>query len=259
MSQVDGTIHEVYIKDGARINIRGKWKNGQIVSTEFNLPFVEPDPLAAAISFTTSETATFTATIGTIDKKTIVDWGDGVVETKDTTSQLTFSHDYAGVSGDKQLDLTFKQGLKDVTYLDVSGQALSGYLSEVENMKSLQTLHGYSTSIQGDLAAIKELTALSDCQLYSTNLGTYSASKLPGSDWDNINIDINSCVDIDNQEASQLLIDLDDSYQRTIPSGGTLDISGCNGGTLAYADLTADGQAAYDDLTNNYGWTITTD
>jgi hypothetical protein len=42
-------------------------------------------------------------------------------------------------------------------------------------------------------------------------------------------------------------------------SNGETNISGCNGGTMTYSDLSPEAQAAHDNLVNNKGWTITMD
>lgn len=235
MSQVDGTIHEVYISDGARINLRGKWIDGQIISDEFTLPFVEPNPMAQAISFVTSATAAVTGDVQTSSGQIIADFGDGTVSTLNSTI-TNLNHDYTGTSGDKQLDVTVKDAYKAITAIDLASYDLKGATPYV-------------------LGKCKNLTTL---DLSGNSLDTYTSTY-----WDvpdGISIDISTNSTLSAAEISKWLVDLDNPRaDLNIPQNGVFTATGCNGGVCSYADLTTEGQAAHDDLETSQGWTMNFD
>lgn len=231
----DGTIHEVYVSDGARINIRGKWSSGQIVSNEFVIPFIEPNPIAEALQFQTDSTESVSGTIETNDGDIILDWGDGNVE-EIASGSSNLSHDYSGTSETKNMDATFKKSLDAVTNITLASFSLVG-------------------AIVAELGRCKNLATL--------DLGSNSLASYERTSWnvpDGVTIDLGTNSTLSATEISNLLIDLDNPRSDlAIVQNGTLTATGCNGGTCTYADLTADGQTAHDDLTNNNGWTINLD
>src|SRR6056297_1972051 len=121
------------------------------------------------LSFITEETETFSGTIRMTEGDVKVNWGDGTVETvADGDSNL--SHDYSGVTGTKKITFIFTKGYKDVTELDLNGQDLSGNLSAVSNLTSLNLLYLYNTNVSGDLSAVSNLTSLSYLRLDDTTI-----------------------------------------------------------------------------------------
>ncbi len=232
--QMDGTIHEVYVSEGARINIQGKWKQGQIVSNEFTIPFIEPNPLAEAISFVTDSTIGVTGTILTTDQGLIVDHGEGTRETI-ASGANNMDFDYSGSSGDKQVDVTFKKSLEDVTEITLDS-------------------YGFKGSIPEELGGA---TSLATLDLNTNSLDTYERTYWHAPD--GLTIDVSDNTTLDATEVSNWLIDLaNPRADMAIIQNGTFTATGCNGGSLTYSDLTTDGQAAHDKLETN-GWTMNLD
>ncbi|MFW6145238.1 MAG: hypothetical protein ACOC4Y_00425, partial [bacterium] len=140
IEQMDGVIHEVYLRDGVNINLRGTWKQGQIVSQEFVVPFVEPNPLAEAISFENDRSANLTGSIITSEGDLIIDRGDGTVETVSGESDnMDYSYD-EGVL--RRIDITSKKGLDVITEITLDSYNLEcGIPYNIGKCKSLTTLN----------------------------------------------------------------------------------------------------------------------
>jgi Leucine-rich repeat (LRR) protein len=128
---------------------------------------------------------------------------------------------------------------------------------DYSNLTNLQKLYLNSNNLDS-VPDYSNLTNLQYLYLDNNNLDTIIDQTLPGEEWDGINFRIDNNIELSAASISQLLIDLDEGSGGTEAENGDLDISGCNGGTLLYNDLTTAGKAAYDSLETK-GWTITTD
>jgi Leucine-rich repeat (LRR) protein len=128
---------------------------------------------------------------------------------------------------------------------------------DVNNLTNLQRLFLFNNNLT-TIPDVSNLTSLELLYLYDNNLDTITDQTLPGDDWDDIDYRIQDNSGLSAASISQLLIDLDEGDGSTEAENGSLNISGCNGGTLLYNDLTTAGKAAYDNLETK-GWTITTD
>jgi hypothetical protein len=208
-----------------------------------------------------------------------IDWGDGNSETVEDGAD-NISHDYGGTTGSKTITMKFTEGFNDVTTFDIDGQNAAGDIAIFKDMRSLVYLKigntslsgslrslinctlirqfaGHNSPISGDLAYISYFhpSSLGFVYLYGSSVSEYTGATFPSDGTlESVGILLMNLTDLDYSEISQLIIDLDDCGA----TDGDLRVDGCNGGTMTYADLTSEGQAAHDNLTGK-GWSIQMD
>jgi hypothetical protein len=210
------------------------------------------------LSWTTTETGTFTGTIRMTQGDMRVSWGDGTSEIiADGDNNLT--HDYGGLTGDKDIKITFLKGYKDVTEFDINNTNSKGDIAnwQVYRFTSLQIFFIHNNSFTGVLSNwdISGLTSLQRLYIHGNSFTAAPVLTTNASFADGVIILIQSNTGIPASNVSNHIIGLDD-YDG---SNGSLNASGTNGGTMTYADLTAAAQTAHDNLVNTKGWSITLD
>jgi hypothetical protein len=144
-----------------------------------------------------------------------------------STPVRRLSHDYAGATGTKTVKLFAGLGFSDIVEIALQGCNLTG-------------------QIPTELGRCFNTTRI---ELQNNNFSSYNSITYRQDN--GLYYDISNNTNLNSDDISQLIIDLDNSGI----TGGTLDVRGCNEGTMAYSNLTTAGQTAKDSL-NGKGWNI---
>jgi hypothetical protein len=144
----------------------------------------------------------------------------------------------------------------NITHIDVQHTNFTSRdHTQFKNLDSLEHLNLNNCNITG---AYDGYYYVNDNLLYlnisNTSVNTMSFGPMPSVD--NAEYQLQNLTSMDATEVSDIL--------RSYLSGDTMsyctiDMQGCNSGSITYAALTTDGKDAYDDLINLYYWTINLD
>lgn len=132
----------------------------------------------STLSWTTSETNTFTGHILTNEGQMEVDWGDSTKEVIDSGID-NLTHDYGGLSGDKVITVLFVEGYKDVYNITLDYTNSKGDISNwpISKFVNISYLYIQRNNFTGDLSEWN-LSNLSNLSRFKIDRNSFTGSPL---------------------------------------------------------------------------------